>query len=182
MTQEGSTRLNLSAGAASVCVALALVAIKLWALHQTGALSVAASLADNALDLMVSLGALWALVYAAKPADEDHAFGHSSAEDLAALVQAALILVSAGLIGGMAVMRLLAPKSPALAAEAAGIGAMVLSIVLTLALILWQRRVVRLTGSRVVAADLAALPCRSSAQSRRDCRALGVAPLWYRAA
>jgi ferrous-iron efflux pump FieF len=39
------------------------------------------------------------MVYAARPADEDHAFGHTSAEDLAALAQAAFILVSAVLIG-----------------------------------------------------------------------------------
>ncbi len=40
MTQ--STRLNLSAGLASVTVASVLVALKLWALGETGALSVAA--------------------------------------------------------------------------------------------------------------------------------------------
>ena len=66
-------------------VAFLLVVLKLWALGATGALSVAASLADSAMDLMVSLGAMAAIFYAAKPADEDHAFGHTSAEDLAAL-------------------------------------------------------------------------------------------------
>ncbi len=78
-----------------------LVGLKLWALGATGALSVAASLADSAMDLMVSLGAMAALVYAAKPADEDHAFGHTSAEDLAALGQALFILISAGAIDNL---------------------------------------------------------------------------------
>jgi ferrous-iron efflux pump FieF len=63
--------LNLSAGMASVLVAIILVALKLWALAETNALTVAVSLADSALDLMVSLGAIAAIVYAAKPADED---------------------------------------------------------------------------------------------------------------
>jgi ferrous-iron efflux pump FieF len=68
------------------------VVLKLWALGQTGALSVAASLADSAMDLMVSLGAMAAILYAARPADEDHAFGHTSVEDLAALGQSVFIL------------------------------------------------------------------------------------------
>ena len=82
---QETTRLNLSAGLASVLVAGLLVALKLWALGETGALSVAASLADSAMDLMVSLGAMTAIFYAARPPDEDHVFGHNSAEDLAAL-------------------------------------------------------------------------------------------------
>ena len=152
-TSPTAKRLNLSAGIASVTVAIALVAIKLWALWTTGALTVAASLADNALDLMVSLLALAAIAYAARPADDDHSFGHSSAEDLAGLMQAAVILVSAGVIGVAAVARLTADAPPQVSAEGAGIAAMALSIVLTGGLVLWQRHVARLTGSRVVAAD-----------------------------
>lgn len=149
----GHTRLNLSAGLASVAVALTLVGLKLWALGQTAALSVAASLADSALDLMMSLGGLAAILYAARPADEDHAFGHSSVEDLAALGQSVFILGSAGIIGWAAVARLLSDTPRQLAAEGRGIVAMGLSILLTLCLVLWQRRVARRTGSRVVAAD-----------------------------
>ena len=72
---------NISAGLASVLVAAVLVGLKLWALGETGALSVAASLADSAMDLMVSLGATAALIYAARPPDEAHAFGNTAAED-----------------------------------------------------------------------------------------------------
>ena len=51
-------RLNVSAGIASVSVALVLVVLKLWAVAATGALSVAASLTDSALDLMASAAGL----------------------------------------------------------------------------------------------------------------------------
>ena len=153
MSGTGGVKLNLSAGLASVAVAAVLVALKLWALSATGALSVAASLADSAMDLMVSLGAAAALVYAAKPADEDHAFGHASAEDLAALGQALFVLISAGVITWAAVARLLAPAPDALRAQSAGIGVMAASVGLTLALVWWQGRVAGRTGSRVVAAD-----------------------------
>lgn len=153
MSPPPGTRLNLSAALASVIVAGVLVALKLWALGETGALSVAASLADSALDLMMSLGAMAALVYAAKPADEDHAFGHSSAEDLAALAQGVFIGISAIVIGWAAVARLLAPEAAVLAQEGRGMLVMAASMVLTVGLVLWQGRVARRTGSRVVAAD-----------------------------
>lgn len=146
-------KLNLSAGMASVSVALVLVGLKLWALGQTGALSVAASLADSAMDLMVSLGGLAAIWYAARPADEDHAFGHTSAEDLAALGQSLFILVVAGVIGWGAVARLLSGAETTISAEGAGMAVMAVSIVLTLALVAWQRRVAAQTGSKVVRAD-----------------------------
>ncbi len=153
MSQSDSHRLNLSAGLMSAGVALVLVLAKLWALAATASLSIAASLADSALDLMVSLAGLAAIVYAAKPADDDHAFGHASAEDLAALGQTAVILASAAVIAWGAVARLLSgPPSP-ITSEGAGIAVMVLSIVLTAGLVLWQRRVVRATGNKVVAAD-----------------------------
>ena len=146
-------RLNLSAAAASVCVAGLLVALKLWAFGATAALSVAASLADSAMDLMVSLGAAAAILYAAKPADEDHAFGHTSAEDIAALGQALFILISAGVITWAAVVRLIYPVAGVLQAEGRGMMVMAVSVVLTLALVLWQGRVARRTGNRVVQAD-----------------------------
>jgi ferrous-iron efflux pump FieF len=150
---QNQTSLNLSAGIASVAVALALVALKLWALGTTASLSVAASLADSALDLMMSAGGLAAIVYAARPADEDHAFGHTSVEDLAALAQSVFIVISGAVIGWSAVARLLSDTPSRLAGEGGGIAAMAVSIVLTLALVLWQRRVARATGSKVVAAD-----------------------------
>ena len=148
-----SHRLNLSAGVFSVSVALMLVAAKLWALYVTGALSVAATLADSALDLMMSLGGLAAILYAARPADEDHQFGHSSAEDLAALAQSAFILVSATVIATAAVARLLAGDTPLPREETKGMIVIVFSICVTGLLVWWQRRVARQTGNRVVAAD-----------------------------
>jgi len=153
MARTKAHRLNISAGLMSAAVALILVVAKLWALEQTAALSVATSLADSGLDLMVSAAGLAAIAYAARPPDEDHAFGHSSAEDLAALGQSVFIQVSAAVIAWAAVARLISgPPSP-ITAEGRGIVVMILSIALTGALLLWQRRVIRQTGNRVVRAD-----------------------------
>ena len=130
-----------------------LVTAKLWALYVTGSLSVAATLADSALDLMMSLGGLAAIVYAARPADDDHNFGHSSAEDLAALAQSAFILVSSTVIATAAVLRLMSDDVPLPREEAKGMAVILFSIVVTAALVIWQRHVARRTGNRVVAAD-----------------------------
>lgn len=151
MDSRKKTRLNVSAGIASVAVALVLVAAKSWAWAETGALSVAASLVDSALDLVVSIANLAAILYAAKPADEDHRFGHNSIEDIAALAQAVMVAAAGAALGWRGVERLLSPQP--LAAESSGIAVMVLSVALTGVLVWWQRRVARQTGSKVVAAD-----------------------------
>jgi len=153
LSQERAAQLNARAGLASVSVAIVLVVTKLWALAQTSSLSIAASLADSALDLMVALGALLAIRYAARPPDDDHRFGHTSAEDLAALGQSLFILISCVLLVFASIRRLITAPQIEMTREGQGIGVMVLSIVLTLALVTYQRRVARATGSKVVFAD-----------------------------
>lgn len=147
------TRLNISAGLASVSLALILVVAKYWAFEHTGALSIATSLVDSALDLVMALGGLMAIFYAARPPDDEHTFGHTSAEDLAALGQSGFILLSSAVIAWSAMQRLLTPEPIEMQFETRGIAVMILSIMLTAALILWQRRVAKRTGSKVVAAD-----------------------------
>ena len=146
-------RLNLSAGVASMAVAATLVAIKGWAQVATGSLSIAASLVDSLLDLMIAAANFAAIRYAAKPADADHQFGHTAAEDIAALAQAAIVTVSALAVAAAAAWRLTHPAP--LTAEVEGAAVMAVSLLLTGALIWWQMRVARATGSKIVAADMA---------------------------
>jgi ferrous-iron efflux pump FieF len=154
MTDAAYRRATLRVARAAVAVALALVVIKAWALAATGALSVAASLADSAMDVLVSATAMAALAYAARPADEDHAFGHTSVEDLSALAQAVAITAAAVTIAWSAVLRLWSgADASVMAMEGPGIIALALSALLTGGLVLWQSRVAKATGSRVIAAD-----------------------------
>ena len=60
-----------------------------------------------------------AIIYAARPADEDHAFGHTSVEDMAALAQSVFVLISAAVIGWAAVVRLLSEPPRPLAGRGA---------------------------------------------------------------
>lgn len=85
------------------------------------------------------------------PPDDDHHFGHTSAEDLAALGQSAFIALSAIAIAAAGVLRLGQPA--ALENEGAGMAVMALSIGLTGALVFYQSRVARRTGNRVIMAD-----------------------------
>jgi len=109
------------------------------------------SLADSTLDLVASLIVLLGVRIAAAPADYEHRFGHGKAEAVAALVQVIIITISAIFIGFRAVERLL---SGAQTADAElGIGVSVIAIVLTIALISYQRHVVRKTGSLAIGTD-----------------------------
>jgi ferrous-iron efflux pump FieF len=109
------------------------------------------SLADSGLDLVASLVLLLGVRIAASPADHDHRFGHGKAEALAALVQVILITLSAVFIGFRAVQRLLVGAQTSDAEL--GIGVSLVAMVLTFALITYQRQVVRRTGSLAIGTD-----------------------------
>jgi ferrous-iron efflux pump FieF len=144
-------RLLRLATRASLTVASILVLSKAVAWWLSGSVSLLAGLTDSALDAVASFLNLLAVHYALRPADDDHRFGHGKAEALAGMAQALFIGVSAVLIGVQAVERLQAPQP--LGDTAAGIAVMLLSLVLTVALLAFQRKVIRLTGSTAVRAD-----------------------------
>ena len=126
-------------------MAIALIVLKSWAAYETGSTAMLGSLADSGLDLIASLVVLLGVRIAAQPADYDHRFGHGKAEALASLVQVILITISALFIGFRAVQRLLAGAQTTDAEL--GIGVSLLAMILTVALITYQRHVVRRTGS-----------------------------------
>jgi ferrous-iron efflux pump FieF len=144
-------RLQRSAGYASLCVALLLIATKIWAWQLTGSVSILSSLVDSFLDLIASTITVVAIYYSLRPADSEHRFGHGKSEGLAALAQAFIITGSAVYVFKEAVERLLDPQ-PVTNPET-GIGVMLVSIAVTLALVTYQRYVVRITNSVAIAAD-----------------------------
>lgn len=143
--------LTARAAMASVGVATLLMAIKAYAAWHTGSVAMLGSLADTGLDLVASLMTLFGVRLAALPADHDHRFGHGKAEALVALFQVGVIAASAIAIFWRAVDRLLTRS--ATADVGIGIGASVIAILATLALITYQRRVVAQTGSVAIGAD-----------------------------
>lgn len=148
---SSAATLNRSAAGASIAAALFLVGLKSWAAWATGSTAMLGSLADTALDLVASVATLVGVWIAARPADDDHRFGHGKAEAIAALFQIVLISISATGIAARAVDRLLAGGRAEEAA--AGIGVSLAAIVVTLALLVWQRHVMRRTGSLAIRTD-----------------------------
>jgi cation diffusion facilitator family transporter len=139
------------AALASVGVASVLIGLKLWAWLASGSAGLLASLGDSSLDLAASLFTLWAVSYAATPADAEHRHGHGKAEGFAALTQALLIGVAVTVIGFESVQALLNPR--AVAAEALAVAVMLVSIVLTAGLVTFQGWVVARTASVATAGD-----------------------------
>lgn len=150
-TPDHHARLLRQVTAASLSVALTLVLAKAVAWWLSGSVSLLAGLTDSMLDSAASFLNLLAVRFALKPADEDHHFGHGKAESLAGLAQALFIAASAVLVGVQAVEQIRDPQP--LGAQALGIAVMLLSLVLTIALLAFQRHVIRITHSTAVRAD-----------------------------
>lgn len=144
-------RLKRWATTAAVAIAALLIAGKTGAYLATGAVSLLSSLIDSLLDLLASLVNYVAIRQAAVPPDREHRFGHGKAEPLAGLAQAAFVAGSSVLLLFEAGSRLFRPAP--IEDSTVGIAVMVLSIVLTLGLVIFQRYVVRKTGSVAIGAD-----------------------------
>ena len=146
-----ANRLRRLATYASVAVAALLISVKFAAWLETGSVALLSSLVDSLLDIAASLVNLVAIRHAMSPADREHRFGHGKAEPLAVLGQSAFITGSAMLLLAEAVRRLIWPvrvENPP-----AGIAVMIFSIAVTIGLVLYQRHVVRRTGSIAITAD-----------------------------
>lgn len=105
-----STRSARSYAALSIGAAILTIALKFWAYFLTNSVGLFSDAAESVVNLIAALVALWALTLAARPPDEEHAFGHSKAEYFSSGLEGALILVAAGSIGVAAWGRLMHPQ------------------------------------------------------------------------
>ncbi|WP_445679718.1 cation diffusion facilitator family transporter [Radicibacter daui] len=143
--------LRRRAAIASVSVAVTLLLVKLVAVLITGSAAVLSLLLDSAADIAASGITLLSVREASKPADRTHRFGHGKAEALAALGQVAFVGGSGLFIAVDSVRRLIVPQP--VETLSAGLVAMAISLVLTGALVVYQRHVIRSTASQAIAAD-----------------------------
>jgi cation diffusion facilitator family transporter len=90
----------------SVGAACLLIAIKLAAGLASGSLGLLAEAAHSGTDLVAALLTFFAVSVAGRPADRGHPFGHGKAEHLAALAEAAFLILVSFVIAGFAVARL----------------------------------------------------------------------------
>lgn len=108
----------------SIGAALATIALKTGAYFLTGSVGLLSDAIESLVNLAGAVMALVMLTIAARPADEDHVYGHSKAEYFASVTEGILIFGAAIGIMVTAVQRLLDPRP----IEQLGIG-LVVSVV-----------------------------------------------------
>ncbi|RPJ00696.1 MAG: cation diffusion facilitator family transporter, partial [Chloroflexi bacterium] len=95
----------LSVGAAVITIALKLLAYLL-----TDSVGLLSDAMESGVNLVGAFLALVMLSIAARPADEDHAYGHSKAEYFSSGAEGMLIVVAAISIAATAIQRLIDPQ------------------------------------------------------------------------
>jgi ferrous-iron efflux pump FieF len=143
--------LKNSAARLSIMAAAFLILIKTGTGWLTGSIAVWASLLDSTMDIFASSINYFAVRAAARPPDEDHAYGHGKAESLAGLFQAAVISLSGLFLIREAIIRMIYPHPTR--EEAVGIVTMIVAILVSIALVARLRRVANLTDSPAMSAD-----------------------------
>lgn len=143
-TPSGAAKLSLVA-------IVGLIALKVVVAVITGSISIVAQALDSFLDLFAVAITFLAISFAAKPADKEHPFGHGKAEDIAAIVQAVLIFTAGALIIYSAVRRI--TEGATVELTEAGMGAMLVSIIVSIMLARHLLRVSRATGSTALEAN-----------------------------
>ena len=94
----------------SIAAALVTIALKTTAYRLTDSVGLLSDAVESLVNLAGGIMALMMLKIAARPADDDHAYGHSKAEYFSSGVEGTLILLAAGSIAYAAAVRLLHPK------------------------------------------------------------------------
>jgi cation diffusion facilitator family transporter len=94
----------------SIAAAVVTIGLKLGAYYLTGSVGLFSDAAESVVNLVAAVAALSALTFAARPPDEEHAFGHNKAEYFSSGLESALIIIAAIWIGITAWDRLLDPQ------------------------------------------------------------------------
>ncbi|MGX7706975.1 cation diffusion facilitator family transporter [Methylobacterium sp. Gmos1] len=99
-----------AAALASAGVGLLVLALKFGAWWITGSLALYSDALESIINVVAAMTAFVALRVAARPADQDHPYGHHKAEYFSAVIEGALIIVAAVVILRDAYDALQAPK------------------------------------------------------------------------
>ncbi len=94
----------------SIAAALATMALKTLAWRMTGSVGLLSDALESIVNLLGAVMMLAMLIIAARPPDEDHAFGHGKAEYFASGAEGTLILLAAFGIAWTAGERLMHPR------------------------------------------------------------------------
>jgi cation diffusion facilitator family transporter len=112
VTKEGATNGGVARRYVwlSITAAIFTIGLKLGAYYLTGSVGLFSDAAESVVNLVAAVAALWALTFAVRPPDEEHAFGHNKAEYFSSGLESALIIIAAVWIGVTAWGRLMDPQ------------------------------------------------------------------------
>jgi len=140
-----------AASIASLFVSSTLIVIKYYGWTETDSISLLGSLADSLMDFLASIFVFIAISFSLLPADEKHRFGYGKSEGLVVFIQSLLIGVSGLYVFSEAIQRFIHPikiNQPSVA-----VWIIVVSIVLSIALVLFQKYVVKISKSKAIESD-----------------------------
>lgn len=129
----------------SAAAAVLTIALKAVAYYLTGSVGLLSDALESLVNLAGAVMALAMLTVAARPADQDHAYGHTKAEYFSSVVEGMLILIAAVSIGVAAVQRLVHPRP--LEQIGLGLGVSVVAAAVNLGVALVLLRVGKRHGS-----------------------------------
>ncbi|MDO8687155.1 MAG: cation diffusion facilitator family transporter [Dehalococcoidales bacterium] len=132
-------------------VVIGLFGLKIAVAVITDSISIWAQAVDSSLDIFAVVITFLTVGFSAKPADQEHPFGHGKVEDLAAGVQAVLLLGAASIIIYSAIQRIIV--GDVIQLTEAGIGVMLVSMLVSIFLSQHLFRVARKTGSVALEAN-----------------------------
>jgi len=140
-----------AASIASLFVSSTLIIIKYFGWAETDSISLLGSLADSLMDFLASIFVFIAISFSLLPADEKHRFGYGKSEGLVVFIQSLLIGISGLYVFSEAIQRFFHPikiNQPSIA-----IWIIVVSIVLSIGLIIFQKYVVKISKSKAIESD-----------------------------
>jgi cation diffusion facilitator family transporter len=144
-------RLEKKATVVSTSIATLLVIIKMIVGIMSGSVAVLASAIDSFLDLCVSIFNFFALHTSEKDADDKFNFGRSKIEPLASVIEGTIISLSGAFIFYEAMLKIIHQRETQYLNTS--IVVMIVSIVLTGALVMYLNYVAKKTDNMVIRAD-----------------------------
>jgi cation diffusion facilitator family transporter len=147
---------NRAAVILSVTSNAVLTVVKLVVGLLTGSVAVLSEAANSAGDLLASGIAFAGVHAAARPADDDHPYGHEKSENLAAAIEGALILIAGTAVAVEAVRRLIS-GAPVITQVNLAIAVMAVSAIVNVVVSARLRAVAGRTGSPAIEGEAAHL-------------------------
>ncbi len=141
------------ASISTVGVAILLILIKLVSYLLTGSVAILSSLFDSIQDCGTSIVSFIAIRHSLCPADKEHQFGHGKAQAIGCLVQVVIIVLSALFLLKESICMIFNP-SP-ITHYGFGAFSMVLVLVFTVGLVMFQSYVIKKTNSMSIKAEKA---------------------------